>query len=147
MTKVELSWWLFHLENKSTQERRGYSGASCILTLWWHGKLQFLDISPLNLGDFHSIRPGASYSSEVSWVTGSANLPWHSSIVRTGKDHPCIFHRVKLGVEGFLTFPLIQARLGLYIKKNKALEYLLQKKLRREFVIQVMKESKVKQTN
>lgn len=67
-------------------------------------------------------------------MTGSANLPWHSSIVRIGKDHPCIFHRVKLGVEVFLTFPLIQTRLGLYIKKNKALEYLLQKKLRRELV-------------
>lgn len=52
-----------------------------------------------------------------------------------------------MGVEGFLTIPLIQARLGLYIKKNKALEYLLQKKLRRELVMQVMKESKVKQTN
>jgi len=39
-----------------------------------------------------------------------------------------------LGVEVFLTFPLIQTRLGLYIKKNKALEYLLQKKLRRELV-------------
>lgn len=80
-------------------------------------------------------------------MTGSANLPWHSSIVRIGKDHPCLFHRAKLGVEGFLTIPLIQARLGLYIKKNKALEYLLQKKLRRELVMQVMKESKVKQTN
>lgn len=55
-------------------------------------------------------------------MTGFANLPWHSSIVRIGKDHPCLFHRAKLGVEGFLTIPLIQARLGLYIKKNKALE-------------------------